>query len=503
MQAGFIDAWFDNPKWWFSATPDDDAYITNNFGHLLSCSHDGGTTVVSPLEAVLIYDQLPRHVFRQGPDAHIIEYFLQKALNILSLTPSEYLDGLSNSHWCFMMLPYRHSNDMVMIFSAMKMAWARPLCPHIKRFLKASYQRCPTTDQSRHLIYYPPEPLTPHPGPQFASILEPGGPQASGRGEPQASGRESIPHSQYGDAVILSISGGKDSMLCSKLYGPFRAAVHINYKNRETSDQEEAFVRAWCSYLGIPLYVRRIHEIQRGPCMENEMREVYERYTRDVRYGTYKTVAATFSALPTVMLGHNKDDCLENLFTNVAHKAHYDNLLGMTEISSQDGIQFVRPLLSQSTEDIKSTLHALNIPHLPNSTPPWSQRGQIRANVVPVLDKWDPRFTGGFFKLSETMTSLYRILDRQVTQFCMQHAARGYVTLGDADTDTLIWKEVILRISGGHQTPKESALENMLARLQAFKKQSTHKTTKIVVSKTVIVHAKKRDSKIDISILTT
>jgi tRNA(Ile)-lysidine synthase TilS/MesJ len=241
--------------------------------------------------------------------------------------------------------------------------------------------------------------------------------------------------------------------------------------------------------------------------MANEMREVYERYTRDVRYGTYKTVAATIAAFPsspTVMLGHNKDDCLENLFTNVAHKAHYDNLKGMTEISTQDGIRFVRPLLSHSTEDIKSTLRALNIPHLPNSTPPWSQRGQIRASVVPVLDKWDPRFTGGFFKLSETVTSLYRILDHQVTSFCKQHAAQGYVTLDDADaidtTNTLFWKEVITRISPNHQVPKESALENMSARLQAFKKQSTHKTTKIVVSKTIIVHAKRQDSKIDITI---
>jgi len=124
--------------------------------------------------------------------------------------------------------------------------------------------------------------------------------------------------------------------------------VMINYTNRASAYDEEAFVTDWVNSMGYPLHVRRIEEINRKPCVETDMRTTYEKYTRRVRFSTYKTIAS--DAL--VVMGHNKDDCLENILQNIGNCHKYENLSGMDTLVVQDGISFFRPLLDISKEDI-------------------------------------------------------------------------------------------------------------------------------------------------------
>jgi tRNA(Ile)-lysidine synthase TilS/MesJ len=207
-------------------------------------------------------------------------------------------------------------------------------------------------------------------------------------------------------------------MVCSVLFKDYiDVAVHINYCNRPETLAEEAFVKEWCMHLGIPLYIRRIVEIKRKPCMENDMRDLYESYTRDVRYNTYKTVGSILSDVkqpPCVLLGHNRDDCIENVFTNISSTSHYANLTGMKLSSIQDDIMFVRPLLSAKKEDIYGFASKNVIPHLNPSTPPWSMRGQIRSAVIPSLNSWDKRFVPGLMCLSELVKDLHQFLETSV-----------------------------------------------------------------------------------------
>jgi tRNA(Ile)-lysidine synthetase-like protein len=254
------------------------------------------------------------------------------------------------------------------------------------------------------------------------------------------------PHAQ---PIILSLSGGVDSMVCSYILAKQNTrfqAVHINYGNRATADAEEAFVRDWCAYLGIPLYVRRITEIKREPCMNHNMRDIYETYTRRVRLGTYDTISP---ASTIIVLGHNKDDCLENIMTNIAGRTHFDNLTGMSHE------KFYRPLLHVSKADIKAFAAHHGVPHLPNSTPPWSQRGQIRASIVPVLDAWNPLFVPGMHHLS-TMLAQYHQLAR--------HLARLFIAQPSMDmvvNNTCFWRAVFDILTPIHH-PSLKSIDNLI-----------------------------------------
>lgn len=430
----FIKEWFDNPDWWFNASSDIDEYLRDKYAHLL---HQSDNTLVNSYHFVVIFDQLPRHIYRHTPSNHVILYYLQKSLTCLVNVD---LESLSPQEWCFAMLPYRHTQSVDHIHYVMQQGWKKLKETNgddqIKRFLKATYERCPLQDQLPLIITY--DHIGPYNSDDFRNILSFGADDIADYPiniEKDCASKdlimkniqyhiESLQNRDNKLSFIISLSGGVDSMVCLQCfrylqsqYGYDLQAVHINYSNRVTSDAEERFVAAWTKMKDVSLYSRRIREIRRGPCMEHDLRNLYESYTRNVRYSTYKSVNQS----AYVVLGHNKDDCLENIFQNISHHTKYDDLRGMSYLSIQDGIKFFRPLLDVPKDDIISFAKSHKIPFLPNSTPTWSQRGQIRNKIVPVLNEWNEDLIPGMHDLSTIVSDMYKMsmmyIDERISLF--------------------------------------------------------------------------------------
>ena len=413
--------WFNNPKWWFAGSTEIDQIICEKFNHLLDDPYFGQQSFI---EKILRYDQLPRHVYRNENAHHIIEFFLQKALTELTNNEHE-LDNLEPNKLTFALLPLRHSGQS---YKAIEIAWRAleryPGSLIIRNFLRASYKRM-------HIF----------------GLYK----------KPKETG------------YILSLSGGVDSMVCSQKYRHcIRAAVHINYCNRTTSNADAEFVKYWCQLNNIPCYIREIKEIQRDPCMKEGLRNDYETYTRRVRYECYRD----FGEDSVIILGHNKTDILENIFTNIASKSKYDNLSGMTETSSVDGIIFYRPLLDMTKEQVIDYAKQLDIPHLPCSTPTWSQRGQIRANVVPVLDQWHPGFTNSIYDLSLQLADMHTLIVDYVDSIVVYGEKEESFTITmpplHHQTNRYFWKLFLERMEIFVST---KSLENFVDRL---KNKGTH-----------------------------
>jgi DNA-directed RNA polymerase beta' subunit len=96
--------------------------------------------------------------------------------------------------------------------------------------------------------------------------------------------------------ITVSISGGVDSMVCSYILKQIPninfICVHIDYYNRKECEQEEELLKWWCNtILDVPLYIRRIDEINRPKCMEYELRDLYESYTKNIRFNSYITTS--------------------------------------------------------------------------------------------------------------------------------------------------------------------------------------------------------------------
>ena len=214
-----------------------------------------------------------------------------------------------------------------------------------------------------------------------------------------AAGDKLLPFLKPDRKVIVSLSGGVDSMVMLSLLKYNKvdvSAVHIVYGNRTESEHEYRLLAEFCYKLEVPLFVYRIKWLKRGEID----RQFYEDMTRDLRFATYHAakhkqsnhcgpcassainspVAASASLEPCILMGHIKDDVVENVWTNIAHCHHLGNLKKMEAEEVQLGVRIMRPLLGADKADIYRVSEAIGIPYLKNTTPSWSNRGKFREH---------------------------------------------------------------------------------------------------------------------------
>jgi tRNA(Ile)-lysidine synthetase-like protein len=448
--------WFANQQYWFTNQSNYDQYLSNKYKHLFDEPINIESNKETIIAGIILNDQIIRHIARADNTVNLNCSFSQTAIK-LSTHVLHVFDTLNIQELSFVLLPFRHTKNLGDNHYAINEMWnfikSRDLdsssLEFAKRFLTASYKNSPLNDTNSILNFlkndfneldydlvidkrikeysnFDPSQIESAIKDTIINILDQADKADKADKADQADKADKA--DKACPIIIISLSMGVDSAICAYILSKLRAkynfnliAVHINYCNREHSMIEEAFVRKYCSSVEIPCYIRRIPEINRADCMKYNLRDIYELYTRNVRFDTYKQVYersklaySLDNRKPIVILGHNKNDCFENIITNITYQQKYENLNGMQYKEEQDAITFYRPLLGVTKEDIRSYAHLNNISHLKNSTPAWSMRGKIRDNVRPALEQWDSRSIDGLFKLSEITRKLYVIIDKSI-----------------------------------------------------------------------------------------
>ena len=159
-----------------------------------------------------------------------------------------------------------------------------------------------------------------------------------------------------GDAVLLSLSAGKDSMalyhimrVLAPQLGVTLAVFHLNHGVRGAeSDADEAFLKELCARDNIPAVFRR-HDF-------SQQSAAFEERARDVRYGliekAMKELGCTFAAT-----AHTASDQAETVLMRACTGTH---IRGLEGIPPKRG-NIIRPLLFASSEDIYAYLNAEKI----------------------------------------------------------------------------------------------------------------------------------------------
>jgi len=532
--------WFDHPEWWFNAPPEVDCFLEDKFTRWIDAIQSYISFDAHPqfennskedyVALIILFDQIPRHAYRTSCGAHCVQYYLQYATHYAEYFSHTYYtlyNTLNAYEWSFVKLPWRHAENIWMIRTVMSDTWQKLAHiekdsverTHLRRFLRATYERYPFYVYDENLYYSfilrKKSPFENESGYSTYKDLLAYCPESIALTEPtndmiQTSLWQTISEStniDYKQNYIISLSGGVDSMVCSyiltkqfgqrmKQIGVRICAVHINYSNRPECIQEEDFLRDWCHMIDIPLYIRRIDEIHRKECMDEDLREIYETYTRNIRYAAYKHVWNEYfgidlengnsnnnnNIIPRVILGHNKDDCFENIMTNITHCSKYDNLEGMLAESIQDGILFLRPFLIIPKADIYQFSRDYNIPHLQTSTPSWSMRGQIRDSVKPALVQWNPQCIDGLHELSTQMGELYEILniyiDTHLVKLRTQDGTIEFQTMSEISESQVYWKTLIFKYKEGQTMPSVKSIKLLIDHIRRFKLNNNIKNNK-------------------------
>lgn len=218
---------------------------------------------------------------------------------------------------------------------------------------------------------------------------------------------DSFLKNQINNKLVVSLSGGPDSMvllfILSKLvekYNTTLEAIHINYKNRSESDIEEELVQYYCKKLNVKLHVYRFRYIRRKECP----REYYEKLTRTVRFNLYKSLNSS------LILGHIKDDLVENIWTNISKGKDIFKLHKIDDNSIIENQVILRPFSRVDKKYIFEFAKKSHIPYLKNTTPEWSNRGKLRNEFIPAVNKQFGEIDDKLLYLSDTLNSYHKIL---------------------------------------------------------------------------------------------
>jgi len=261
--------------------------------------------------------------------------------------------------------------------------------------------------------------------------------------------------------LAVAYSGGADStallMMLARQHPGEVEAIHIHHGLQAAADDFLAHCEAFCSQAGVALHVVHVNALAAaGQSPEDAARRA--RYTAlSTKVSELNQVRSqqnrAQAAIKTVAIAQHADDHIETLLLALSRGAGLPGLSAMPARWQRDGIEFVRPLLSMTSLEIRAWLAGEGLaarhagsPNIgqgwvedPTNTDTQFTRNRIRHELIPALEKTFPQF-------------------RQTFARSAAHAAQAQLILGQVAIEDLV--------KTGNP-PKIVALQNLTPERQA------------------------------------
>jgi tRNA(Ile)-lysidine synthase len=204
-----------------------------------------------------------------------------------------------------------------------------------------------------------------------------------------------------GSEVVVLLSGGRDSVCLLDVavaLGCDARAVHVNYGLRAEADGDEAYCRALCERLGVPLTVRRA--TRPDDAIGN-----LQAWARDVRYAA----AAELAGTGLVAVAHTATDQAETVLYRLASSPGRRALLGMAPRSGR----LVRPLLGVTRAQTGAWCSARDLEWREDPTNATDEyaRGRVRHGLLAALEAVDPRAPANVVRTAQQLREEAEVLD--------------------------------------------------------------------------------------------
>ena len=250
---------------------------------------------------------------------------------------------------------------------------------------------------------------------------------------------------EYGDRVILGVSGGADSVcMLHLLYslqeelGITLYVVHVNHGIRkEEAERDAEFVRRISERLGLPYQV--FHLNVPGIAREKKMSE--EEAGRQARYEIFENVAMEMNA-NKIAVAHNLNDNSETVLFNLFRGS---KLKGLTGIPVRRG-KIVRPILCLSRTEIEKYLNDHNLEYCIDSTNQKTDysRNKLRLEILPYIkDNINSKAEYNIVNAAESLREVYDYIEYQTDIAYKEFVVEEMLLNSAQELSPVILKEVI------------------------------------------------------------
>ena len=305
-------------------------------------------------------------------------------------------------------------------------------------------------------------------------------PLAGGSNPPSATTPSSDPIGQLASAVargadatgvsrdahlVLAVSGGADST--ALLHGAARlvadgemqwslTVAHLDHALRDRSSSDAAHVEQAAASLGLAFRTKRIDvaELARdeGRSLEDAGRQARYRFLEELAEASGRGEAVIATA-------HTADDLAETVLLRIVRGS---GLRGLRGIPARRG-RIARPLLGERRSFLREMLGVAGIDYLDDPTnldPAHAERNRIRAEVLPALERINPRVVDALLRLATNAAADDDELDALATA---EMARRN-------GADGIDWREPpsraigrrVMRLAVGEPAPSAERIEALL-----------------------------------------
>jgi tRNA(Ile)-lysidine synthase len=209
-----------------------------------------------------------------------------------------------------------------------------------------------------------------------------------------------------GDRVLIAVSGGPDSVflflalkaLKDKL-GLGRVAVcNLDHCLRgRDSRQDSLFVRKMCSDARVG-FIHKRTDLKKAKSKTLSPEEI----SREARYKFFINTAKNYG-FNVIATGHTLDDQAETVLMRLLKGTALKGIVGIPPVRYHGRVRIVRPLLEIEKEEIRRFLDEEGIGYRIDRTnlEPVYFRNVVRSEIIPFLEKYNPRLKRSLFNLAE------------------------------------------------------------------------------------------------------
>jgi len=218
---------------------------------------------------------------------------------------------------------------------------------------------------------------------------------------------------KYGDAIVVGVSGGPDSMALLHLLLTIQKELelsiicgHINHNVRKESEEEEKSLSEYCAQNGIIFESMKI---------EDYGDDNFHNEARTKRYYFFGKLIKKYHA-KYLFTAHHADDLMETILMRIVRGSTLRGYSGFSKILEINDYMVVRPLIEVTKEQILSYNKKNKLKYAIDASNEKDvyTRNRYRKYVLPFLKEEDKNVHKKFIKFSNTLLAYNDYIDREV-----------------------------------------------------------------------------------------
>lgn len=220
---------------------------------------------------------------------------------------------------------------------------------------------------------------------------------------------------KYGDAIVVGVSGGPDSMALLHLLSRIKKSLdiqvicaHVHHNLRKESDDEKVFVERFCANHGI---VFEWHKI------EDYGDDNFHNEARSIRYNYFSKIVKKYNA-KYLFTAHHGDDLIETILMRIVRGSTLRGYSGFSKVVNMDNYTIIRPLINVTKKEIYeyNKKNKINYVLDGSNVKDVYTRNRFRKYIVPEFKKEDEKVHEKFYKFSTTLLEYNDYIDKIVEE---------------------------------------------------------------------------------------